>query len=110
MKPAPPVTRARTGSASCPLPICSPTNGIHRPFRLDEPRFVNRMAFPLGPHRVPQRLRQLLIGGAAPQQGAQVELVHRKEAVADFAVRGEADAVAMAAERPADGGNDAELA
>src|SRR5690606_8097308 len=48
--------------------------------------------------------------GPVPQQPPQVELFDGKEAVADLAVRGEADAVALAAEGTADGGNDAELA
>src|SRR5690606_23791252 len=71
---------------------------VHRPLGLEEAGFVHRVALPLGPNRVADGRGQRLVAGSLPQQPPQVELLDGEQAVADLAVRGEADAVALAAE------------
>ena len=56
------------------------------------------MSRPLGPRGIHQELRDLGVGGAAPQGGAQIELLRAEEAGADHAVGGDAQAAARAAE------------
>ena len=53
---------------------------------------------------------KLLIGLAAQHFSSQVVVGLREEAGADFAVGGEADAAAVAAEGPGDGGDNADFA
>ena len=53
---------------------------------------------------------ELVVGRAGAQRLAQVGLVHREQAGAQLALGGHADAVAVAAERLGDGGDEADLA
>jgi hypothetical protein len=64
----------------------------------------------LAPHRVADDLRELVVEGAGAQRGAQIGLVHREQAGPQHALGGDADAVAVAAERLRDGGDEADLA
>jgi autotransporter-associated beta strand protein len=57
-----------------------------------------------------QPVRKAFVGIAVAEAGAEVVFGDAEEAGADFAVGGQAEAVAMAAERFADGGDDADFA
>ncbi len=87
-----------------------PANATHGPGRLDKVRLANMVAGLLLPDNGTQKILHRAVGGAAPQQRPQIVLGHAEEAGADFAVGGQADAVAMAAERFADRGDDADFA
>src|SRR6476661_7222122 len=56
--------------------IRSAADLTHRPGRLDERDLADRVARPLGADVGLDRLGQLVVGGAAPQQHPQVGLVH----------------------------------
>jgi radical SAM superfamily enzyme YgiQ (UPF0313 family) len=77
------------------------SNRVHRPRRGDEASAVDLVAFPLGGDRGADDAGDLLVGSAAAQQALDVGLLDREQAVAQGAVGGEADAVAVLAERAA---------
>ena len=86
----------------------SAADGGHRPVGLEERRVVDAVAGALAEHRDDPALGDLLVGGAGAQRRTQVGLLAGEQAVADLAVGGEADPVAVAAERPGDRGDDAD--
>src|SRR4051794_41880267 len=65
------------------------------------------MARPLRHHRRPPPLGDRLVVGPAAQRAAQVALLAGEQAVADLAVGGQPDPVAVAAEGPGDRRDDA---
>ena len=65
--------------------------------------FAQEVSGWLGVYGTPEHVLQLYLGGTTAQRGAQVELQVGEEAGDQFAVSGEPQAVAVAAERVADG-------
>src|SRR5258708_23721090 len=68
------------------------------------------MPFPFGPDVLADDVGDLFIGSSAAEQILHINLSEREEAIAQFAVGGEANAVAAHAERPGDGPDDADPA
>src|SRR5438552_12312253 len=85
-------------------------DATHRPLRLNEIRFADVMAFLLLPDDFLKALTEGLIRSTAAQQRFQVLLGEAEQAGADFAVGGQAKAIAMAAKRLAHRRDDADLA
>src|SRR3954451_13239029 len=85
-----------------------PANRAHRARRLDEARLAHVVLQLLAPHRVADERRQLRVRRAAAQRLAEVRLVNREEARAQFALGRQPHAVAVGAERLGDGGDEAD--
>src|SRR5207247_7549328 len=84
-------------------------DATHRPFRLNEIWFADVMAFLLLPDDFLKALPEGLVGGTAAQQRFQIRLGEAEQAGPDFAVGGQAKAVAMAAKRFAHRRNNSDL-
>src|ERR687895_1375907 len=82
----------------------------HRARRLAEAGLAHVVLELLAPDGVAHDPLELVIGGARTQRAAQVGLVQREQARPQHALGGQPDAVAVAAERLRDGGDEAELA
>src|SRR5690606_1554622 len=87
-------------SPSRPRP--SAADRRHRPVRVEEPRVVDPVTDRFAGHRREPALGELVVPGAGPESGAEAGPLPREETVPDLAVRGEPDAVAVAAERAGD--------
>ena len=108
-----PHLRPRGRSAQCGSPVQpdqvrSAPDRAHRAARLQEPGVVDAVPGELAPHRGAPAVGDLRVVGTAAQRGAQVGLVAGEQAVADLAVGRQPGAVAGAAERPGDRGDDAD--
>src|SRR5262245_17892084 len=84
-------------------------NLAHVSLRLPKPGLVDKVPRPLGPYRVHEQPGQVVVAGSGAQGAAQVGFFSGEEAIAQFAVGGEPDAVARAAEGLRDGRDDADL-
>src|SRR3954453_12428459 len=80
----------------------STADGRHGARRLHEAGLVDVVFELLAPDGVADDLLEVVVGRAGPQRAAQVGLVVAEQARAQAAVGGDADAVAVAAERLAD--------
>src|SRR5690348_12966055 len=83
---------------------------VHQALRLDEPRRVDLMPLPLARDAPAEGLGDLVVAGAAAEEGADVGLIEGEEAVPELAVGGQADAVAAHAKGAADRGDQADPA
>src|SRR6185437_12360231 len=92
MQPVDRITRIRL-SADC----------IHRPRRRNEFRGINFVTDPLSSHRRANCVGNCLIGAIVAQQSLYVRLLDRKQAIAQLAVAGNSNTVAVHAERAAYG-------
>ena len=88
----------------------SAADRAHRPGRRAEAGLVDPVLQLLAPDRVADDPLQLGVVGAGPQRRAQVGLVEGEEAGAQLAVGGQAQPVAVGAERFGDGVDEADLA
>src|SRR5687767_4304610 len=79
----------------------------HAARRLLEEGAVDEVAGFLAPHGGPQKLGDLFVARAVPHGTAEVVLLEREQAGPNLPVGGEADAIAMAAERPGHRGDHA---
>ena len=86
----------------------SATDGRHRPLRLDKAGSPNAVAMRLPPHLTLDQAGQLGIGDALAQRTAQVYLALGEQAVADLAVRGQADPITGRTERGRHAGDDSD--
>src|SRR3954464_11583153 len=77
----------------------SPTNATHRAAGGDEPFFANVVAIFFLKDNVLKILPEMIVRGSVAQSLADVVLGNTEQAGAHFAVRSEAQAIAMAAER-----------
>src|SRR5262245_58333128 len=82
----------------------------HRPRRGDEIRLADVMPFFFSLHNTANEVSKLVVRRTTSHQLVQIVVPYRKEAGANFAVRSNADAAAMPAERMRDGRNDSEFA
>ena len=82
--------------------VASAADGRHRPGGLQERRVVDAVARRAWPASRPPTVGELVVGGAGAQRRPQVGLLAGEQAVADLAVGGQPDPVAVAAERPGD--------
>src|SRR5215210_3550720 len=105
-----PAARPPPGPARWPRGGPSPADAGHRPRRLDEARIADLVLELLAPHRVANDRLELGVAGAGPHGRTEVGLVEREEAGPQHALGGQADAVAVAAERLRDGRDEADLA
>jgi uncharacterized protein len=88
----------------------SAADGVHGARRLDEARRVDLVPLPLVAHVPADRLRQGRVVRPAAQEGLDVGLGQREQAVAQLALAGQPQAVAAGAERPRHRGDDADPA
>src|SRR6266567_3451382 len=82
----------------------------HRPRSRHKVRLADMVPFFLLRDHAPDELRQLIVGGSAAHLRVQVVIPDRKQAGANLAVAGDADAAAMSAEGMRHRRNDANLA
>src|SRR5207244_2412796 len=75
------------------------SNFIHRAGRPDKVSRVDAVAWLFGADAVAEQLGEVLVGAAAAEEGAGVPFDDGEQAVANFAFGGEAEAVAIFAER-----------
>src|SRR4051794_19514848 len=90
--------------------VGSAADRAHRARRLHEPRLVDTVLELLAPDGLADDPRDVVVARAVAQRRAQVGLVDREQARAQAPVGGEADAVAVTAERVADRVDEADLA
>src|SRR5262245_48680565 len=100
----------RLAASSLPVKIKSPANATHAPRWRYEVRLADVMARFLLPRHGAQPVGEVGVSLAVAQERAEVVFGHAKEAGADFAVGGEADAVAVAAKWLAHRRDDADFA
>src|SRR3989442_9131515 len=84
----------------------SAANGVHGARWGHELGGVDFMAQPLGGDVAADQVRDLAVGGAVAHQGLHVVFLDRKQAIAEFAIGGKPDAVAVQAEGPAHGSDE----
>src|SRR5262249_15233176 len=101
------MTRSRSRSVRCHGRLAA--NAAHRAAGRHALRFADMMARLFLPRPRLQGIAQLSIFCSASQSRAQVMFCHAEKACPDLAVRGEANAVAVTAERFADRRNEADL-
>src|SRR5436190_7728372 len=82
----------------------------HRPRRAHEVGFADVVALFFLAHNIADEIRKLVVGGAATHQFVQIVVPDGKQAGANLAVGGNANAAAMAAERVRNRGDDSDLA
>src|SRR5690349_2649732 len=83
---------------------------VHRPLRLYELCRLEPVALPFVGHAAADRVGQRGVVVAAAEEGFDVRFGQREQAVADFAVRGEPEAVTASAKWPGYRGDDADAA
>src|ERR671933_972847 len=100
----------RSGAPGTAAAGRSAADRAHRARRLHEARLVHAVLELLAPDRLADDPHDLVVARAVAQRRAQVGLVEGEQARAQAPVRGQADAVAVAAERLADGVDEADPA
>ena len=104
-----PASSVTPDAVRVPAPAGSAADRRHRPVGLQERRVVDAVPGPLAAHRRPPSGRRSPRRSAPARSAvAQVGLLAGEQAVADLAVGGEPDPVAVAAERPGDRGDHAD--
>src|SRR5207249_4736187 len=84
-------------------------DATHRPYGLNEVRFADVMAFLLLPYNLLKLLFDLVVGSTAAQQRFEIVFGQAEQTRPNLAVGGEANSVAMAAERFTYGRDDPDL-
>src|SRR6266853_286474 len=86
----------------------STTDGVHWPRRGDELRAVDLVPDPLVAHVSADYIGDGVVRRAVSQQGFHIRFLEGEQAVAQLAVRGQPQPVAIQAERTADGSDESD--
>src|SRR5438034_6405799 len=84
------------------------SNGVHGTQGFNESGGVDLVTFPFDVYVLADYFGDGFIGGIFPEQMFHVDFIQREQAVTQFAVSGQANAIAAQAKRSGDGGDDAD--